>query len=312
MNYAKSINRVFLYTVLVNILGSLVISVLPLPTHIILLMSQLMLVAPGMLFILKHKLNLKDTIRFHKIKISNIVLILVFTYLVSPTMNVINMISMLFVKNVIQDTLGGIVGNNLFIVSLTLIAIIPCILEESIYRGFFYNEYRRVNVLRGMLLSAFLFGIMHMNFNQFFYAFVMGILFVLLIEATDSILAPMIVHFCINGYSTLMLFLLPKIVKLMERFSPGYSEQFQQSMNEGMDKSQILDILPYNILWAVITLALACYVFKIIATNSGRLEHIKDIIKRKPEGQKEGMISIPLIIGIAICIGFMVLNELPV
>lgn len=309
MNYSKNVNFVFLGTVLLSMLGQTVVGSINMPILARLIFSQVILIAPSAFFVIKFRLNLKETLRFHKIKGSNIILILLFSYLVSPFMSLINMISMLFVENVIQNTLSVVVEKNILLVSITFIALLPSLFEESIYRGIFYNEYRRVNVLKGMVLSAFLFGLMHMNFNQFFYAFAMGMIFVLLIEATDSIIAPMIVHFCINGSSVLMLNILPRILKLLEDISPEYSAQLQQSANMGVDKSEILRILPFNVVWATITLSLAVIVFRTIAKNAGQYEHVKNIFKRNKESTDGQLISLPLIIGIVICVGLMILNE---
>lgn len=285
MNKVKIINIVFLATVLLSIIGSFLGQWILDYTNnytMILLISQIILVLPSILYLAFSKTSIVKAIRFKKIKGSNIILVILFSYLISPLMTLINAISMLFVKNDTAGFMENIVGNNGFIISLFLIAFIPCIFEETVYRGIFYNEYRKISPLKGILLSAFLFGIMHMNFNQFSYAFAMGIIFALLIEATDSILSTMIVHFFINGTSVLIMHLYPKMIDLLQKtygpdfFNSGDSlESIQANFN--MDINFIIQTygLP-----ALIGTILAFIVFRAIAKNTGRWNFIKGIFKK--------------------------------
>ncbi|MGB8452261.1 MAG: type II CAAX endopeptidase family protein [Anaerocolumna sp.] len=343
MNRVKSVNRVFLATVLISIVGSVINSwILEYSDNyfLILLMSQFILIIPSAIYLITQKVNVTHAIRFRKIKISNIVLIIIFAYLISPLMNLINAISMLYVQNDTTDFMTNIVNNNGFLLSLIMVAFIPCVLEESVYRGIFYNEYSKVHALKGIFLSSFLFGIIHGNLNQFSYAFAMGIVFALLIEATDSILATMIVHFFINGTSVLVMALYPKLFKLLEALygSDQYNaEDLIKSMNSGLADNLDLGyvIRSYGIT-ALIATALAFIVFRTIAKNSGRWDHVKRIFSKKrtadtrlqmesytQEGdlslqdypyeapsQKGRLITISLIAGMVICIVLMVINEL--
>ena len=54
---------------------------------------------------------------------------------------------------------------------------------------------------KAILFSGILFGLFHMNFNQCAYAFLIGVLFAILVEITDSIVSTIIVHFVFNGIS---------------------------------------------------------------------------------------------------------------
>ncbi len=345
MNRVKSVNLVFLATVLMSIAGSLVMPWVVEYTDnyfIVLLLSQIVLVIPSAVYLITQKVNLAQAIRFKGIRISNIILIVIFAYLISPLMNLINALSMLYVQNDTTDFMNNIVSNNGFLLSLIMIALIPCILEESVYRGIFYNEYSKVSPLKGIFLSGFLFGIIHGNLNQFSYAFAMGIVFALLIEATDSILSTMIVHFFINGTSVLVMALYPTLFKVLEALygSDQYNaDELINSMGSGLlDNMDLGYVLRSYGLTALFTSVLAFIVFRTIAKNSGRWEHVKDIFRRKRAGStanraqtayytQEGdlslrgsyyeepvkvrrLISVSLIIAIFICVALMIINEL--
>ena len=347
MNRIKSVNRVFLITVLLSIAGSVINTWIYRNSgnyFLVLLMSQIILVIPSVIYLIIQRVNVAKAIRFKKLRVSNIILIIIFAYLITPLMNLINAISMLYVQNDTTDIMNNIVENNGFFLSLIMVALVPCILEESVYRGIFYNEYSKVNVLKGMLLSGFLFGIIHGNLNQFSYAFAMGIVFALLIEATDSIMATMIVHFFINGTSVVVMAVYPKLFQFLETVYGSdkfNAEELIKSMNSGILDDMTLGyvIRSYGIT-ALIASVLAFIVFKTIAKNSGRWEHVKHIFKRNNKAttgypqkdnevnytvegdislqdsyyevpdNKSKLITVSLVAGIIICVTLMISNEL--
>ncbi|WFR57823.1 CPBP family intramembrane metalloprotease [Anaerocolumna sp. AGMB13025] len=343
MNRVKSVNRVFLATVLLSIAGSFINTWIMGYTDnyfIVLLISQLILIIPSAVYLMSQQVDVAHAIRFRKIRVSNIILIIIFAYLISPLMNLINAISMLYVQNDTTDFMNNIVSRNGFFLSLIMIAFIPCILEESVYRGIFYNEYSKISPLKGIFLSGFLFGIIHGNLNQFSYAFAMGVVFALLIEATNSILATMIVHFVINGTSVVVMAVYPILFKVLEAFygSDQYNaDELIKSMNSGLlDNMNLGTIIRAYGLTALITTALAFVVFRTIAKNSGRWDYIKGIFSKngvrntQPEMEyyteegdlglqtthyeepvkKRRLITISLIIGIVICVTLMIVNEM--
>ncbi|MDR2090256.1 MAG: CPBP family intramembrane metalloprotease [Clostridiales bacterium] len=88
------------------------------------------------------------------------------------------------------------------ILDLFLVAALPAVFEELTFRGILLGAYKD-NPKTGVLLSAFLFALMHMNIQQFLYAFVGGIVMGYVVIKTRSIVSSMIIHFCINAFSTI-------------------------------------------------------------------------------------------------------------
>lgn len=331
MNNKKMVGVVFLCTVLVSIASAYIIEGLRLVidnSFVLMLVNQLLLLIPSAVYIVASRKNLKRVIRLKKISLSNLVLCIIFAFLIMPVMNLINAISLLFSQNMIQGTITDIVSNNTLFLSVFVIAFIPCVFEETIFRGVFYNEYRKSNIQVGIFLSAFLFGLMHQNFNQFTYAFAMGIVFALLIEATDSILSTMVVHFVINGNSVIMTYLLPKITKFLQDVS-GSVEGYEEIVNSPVTRDTIMAGMGYYVVSAVIASVLAYIVYRTIAQNTDRWKHVKAIFSKKagalikesdePEELSElevimqknsNMFSVPLIAGIIICLVLMIATEI--
>lgn len=331
MDRVKSINRVFLATILISIAGAFLnerIGVYIDNSLILLLLSQILLIVPSVAYLLIYKINPCKAIRFHKVRLSNVVLLILFAYLITPLMNFVNAISLLFVRNDISNIINDILDTNGFLLSIFVIAFIPSIFEEAVYRGVFYSEYSKINPLKGVLLSALLFGLMHGNINQFSYAFATGIVFALVIEATNSILSTMIIHFLINGTSILLLEVYPKLLYLLERMygSDKFNanemiDAVQYGAAESLDLSMVLQ---YG-LTAIIPTILAFVVFRTIAKNTGRWEYVKNIFRKDsnintkdillPNNvdetgvKRRSLVTLSLLIGIAICIFLMIMNE---
>lgn len=301
----NEINLVFLTTIIFALFGQGINSIIFIYTDnylLTLLSSQLILILPSIVYIIKYKLNIKEAIRFKKIKAVNIILLIVFSYLITPLMSFVNALSMLFFQNTTSSFMGGIIKENGFFLSILIIALVPAIFEEVVYRGIFYNEYRKAKPLQAIFLSAFLFGIIHGNLNQFVYAFLMGIVFALIIEVTDSILSTMIIHFFINGTSVTSLHLYSKSMNVEEEAS-----QLEASLDQILTFTEIMKTL----LWpAIICTILAAFVYVAIAKNEGRWEWIKEIFIKRKNQNEEKLISISLVIAIVICIVIMIMNEI--
>ncbi len=94
----------------------------------------------------------------------------------------------------------------LFIVSLITTAVLPGFCEEVAHRGLLLNGFRELGMKKAILLSALLFGLMHLNIEQFFYATLIGALLGFLTISTNSIFPAMIVHFMNNAISVYLEF----------------------------------------------------------------------------------------------------------
>lgn len=93
--------------------------------------------------------------------------------------------------------------NGLAVEILTLCILAP-VAEELIYRGFVYQRLRaKSSETVAALLSALLFGALHFNLVQFFYAAVLGVLLAHIVYKTGSLIAAMAAHMTANLVSVL-------------------------------------------------------------------------------------------------------------
>lgn len=319
MREIREVNELFLITVISGLVGSYLFVALGFNSSdmiVSVLYSQFILVLPTVIYVIVKKISIRELFRFNKIKVGTVFLTILFAYLIMPLMQEINLISMLFAKNEISSKMYNIAESKPFIISLLSIAVVPAILEESVYRGCFFNVYSKKSPIKAILLSAFLFGIMHLNFNQFSYAFAMGMIFCLLIEGTNSIITSMIIHFVINGTSVVTLYLTPAIQKLTSSVQGSNADMLMQDINTMSKEMLFMSTVFYGLI-ACFTTVLAALVFMAMVKHEGRLEHIKNMFRRHHISAVEydstsgkRFISLPLVIGCGICIVYMIMNEL--
>jgi membrane protease YdiL (CAAX protease family) len=84
---------------------------------------------------------------------------------------------------------------------LVMVACLPSIFEEFVFRGIVLNAYRDKGPFVAIFVSALLFSFMHANIGQMLFTFVGGLVLGALAYKTGSIVAPMILHFCVNAFS---------------------------------------------------------------------------------------------------------------
>ena len=159
----KKVNWIFLIVVFFNITTIVLLSVLY-PVFQLgmvpnLILSQLIVLLPAAIGVLLAKENPIKLAGFHKIKMSSVFMIILFTFLCMPLITLINAISMLFVDNAVASMSSDILGTP-FMAMFLLMGILGPLNEELVCRGIFYQSYKRSGtMLQAMLLSAMLFAL---------------------------------------------------------------------------------------------------------------------------------------------------------
>lgn len=83
------------------------------------------------------------------------------------------------------------------------IAILPAIFEELFIRKGVYGILKARGAVFATVVSALVFATIHLNFTQFIFAFLVGILFAMVREKTGKLYPTMILHFINNAVATI-------------------------------------------------------------------------------------------------------------
>ena len=307
MKNVTKANVLFTATVLVYIILVYTIRLMPsgiFSMNVLLVLPEVILLLPSMLYLAFMRQDALDNCGWQRVSPLTALLTVLFTFCIIPLVSLINMISSLFVENSVSDTLTLTVESNSVIVNLILLALIPAIIEEFIFRGLIFNGYKKRNPLKAAILSAVLFGLIHMNINQFTYAFVMGIIFALLTYVTGSIIPSTIAHFVVNGTSVVMSHLIAAMG------NAGTEAEAALEISE-----EVMYIITFGI-FAVMTLVgvtLACLIFYFICRKNRGFESFKMIFKkplRNTYDETQGkFFDGYLMLGVGICLLYIIFYE---
>ncbi len=296
----KKVNWFFLTTILLHLLIVVLMVVFryvfALGIIANFLVSSAMIVVPAFVFLACSGESPVEAAGFHKIRWSTVFMIVLFTFLTMPLTTVINTFSMFFVENAVTEISGQVLELP-FVVAFFFMAVVAPVCEEVVYRGIAYQGYKRSGtLLQAALCSAMIFAVGHMNFNQAAYAFVIGVMLVLLVEATGSIWASIIYHVVFNGYSVCVMYLAGDMLEtdMTAGLPDGWT--YQDSLLYGLGVSMVT---------AAVMTSFAVCVLIWIARNEGRIRRLQEIWATRHE-RKGKVITIPLVIALILAFAYMV------
>ncbi len=298
MDYKKA-NRAFLYMILATICFTLLYTVwmigtmTAMPVILNNFLSEMMIFIPALAMVLFHGDKISVLVPFKKIRISSALLIPLYVLLLLPLVVFLNSLSMLFVDNTVVEMADQILELPLWQMLLS-IGIFGPFIEEFVFRGVILQSYQRTGrIIGSIILSSILFGMMHLNINQFAYGAAMGIMFALLVEATGSVLSSFLAHALFNSAEVILMY--------MEKDVLSQAQEYMDSME--LKNTILISVGVYFVL-AVIETALALCVLVKIANLERRQEFFASIPKCKKQGYK--LLSVPLILAIVISLTYMI------
>ncbi len=313
MKNVTKANVLFAATVLVYIILVYTIRLLPaglFSFNSLLVLPEIILLLPSVAYLVFLRRDALENTGYQKVSFFTTSMTVLFTFCMIPVVTLINLISSLFVENNVDDTLGYTVQSNPWIVNLILIALVPAVVEEFIFRGLIFGAYKKRNPLVAAILSALLFGLIHMNINQFTYAFVIGIIFAFLTYVTGSIIPSTIAHFVVNGTSVTLTHLIAYIQSFaqdMENMAGTADAQISETL------SIIVSIVVYGGM-AIAGATLAVLIFYFICKKNRGIESFKMIFKkpvRTTYDETQGrFFDGYFMLGVGICVLYIAANEI--
>ncbi len=281
ISYVKKTNALFLGFILlfmamelfIGIISLMNVNISILPT---LFISQGIILVPSLVFIVFERIELSEWVPFKKVKWSTFWLTILITICISPFISFINVLSQLFTTNIVAE----LSGEFLSVSPLALMFIVGFFgpfCEEFTFRGIIYHGLLKSGrTLAAILVSALFFGLMHMNLNQFSYAFILGLVFGLINEATGSILPSLTMHILINSFNVGLQYIVDYGMSVAAEAPEGLTDVLGE-LDAGTD--DILMIAGVLLVPALIGLVLSIVVFIAICKNEGSLERIRSLFK---------------------------------
>ena len=267
-----------------------------------LLLSQLIVLVPAVLFLFGTKTDPGRLIAHNRPKFTTALLVVVFTFLCMPAIIAVNAFSMLFVDNEVAGLQSYMLSVPWWQI-LLMVGIIGPVSEEFVFRGVIYHGYKTSQRFVGsMLLSALLFGLTHLNFNQMSYAVLVGIVSVLLLEGSGSIFYSMLFHICINTTNVVQMLVQKAQGTIMsQEESMAYIER---TMQMPYKQALAVSVSVYAVIAAGATALAGCLLY-LIVKKENRVQHMQQLLHGNPGEKRTKLISVPLVISVVLCLLYM-------
>ncbi len=272
-----------------------------------LVIGELVVAVPGIIFLLLFHCNFAEWVPIRPVKGATIGFTLLLTFLIQPLLYFLNVVSQLFESNVAADLLTK-VDDIPGIVLILVIGVLGPVCEEVVFRGILFTGYKRSGRIFGAILwTAFLFGLFHMNLNQFGYAMMIGIISAFLVEGTGSLIPSLILHILINSYNVLQMIAL----KFISGFMGDDLSELMESADTMMTPKTLVMFAGALLIPATACTVLAVVVYIAIIKREETKDHIMRILpfSKKDDGveeeRKTAIITPTGVIGVALCL-FMI------
>lgn len=201
----KNSNFLYMLVLIIILVGEtlLYIAFPNIPIHFFTTIIQFsFILLPAILYLLFSKVSIKSSLRFNKLSGKSILISLIIGICSLPLVGAIGNLSELVFHNHIQDSVAEFPIMPLAL-WIGILSLTPSICEEVFMRGVVLDGYKNVSLKKAALMNGFLFGMFHMNLNQFVYTFILGIILTYTVAITNSIFSSMIIHFAFNTPSAI-------------------------------------------------------------------------------------------------------------
>lgn len=256
--------------ILYSVGGSILIPIfkeLKLSLPLYLVMPQiLLLLVPTILYFLLIRESVIETLRLKKIPLKTIFIVIAIGLIAMPIATFLSLITQFIFPNRISQVVSAL--NNIpFIIRLGVVALTPAICEEITMRGIILAGYDNIDIRKAAIMTGLFFGIIHMDGNQFLYAFALGVIFAYLVRITGSIFSSMICHFVINGTQLF----LAELSTLFLKFSNEEVKAAQEAGLSVLTTSQKINLVLFYLILAVICTGIIIILIQKLIKIHGRM-----------------------------------------
>ena len=179
----------------------------------------------------------------------------------------------------LKDSL--ILNSDTFIRILT-VGIMPAIFEELLFRKFLIDRTLRHGEFVSCAMSGIMFGLWHGNFQQFFFAFFLGVLFSFVYIRTGRIIYTMILHASLNLVTSSVTVEL--LAELLKRMGLDMNKgTIDPKIDYDAVMKSIMPLMLLLLLWLIVLLGLqiAGFVLVIVKRKNFKLMQIVGELPRK-------------------------------
>lgn len=183
------------------------------------------------------------------------------------------------------DTVGWL------FVNILVAGILPGICEELLFRGMIFQGLKeKFSSGTSIVLSALLFALMHQNIQQFIYPFILGCVLAIVMERTNNLMYPILIHM-FNNITTIIISFLQEVKIINLPFS---------------NMAWWMHIVAVVV--AIVTFAILYVIYKFYLRKQPKIEIEKEGEPAVASSVNIGAFPVTLVCGILIAVVITVIN----
>ncbi|HHY24242.1 MAG TPA: CPBP family intramembrane metalloprotease [Clostridiaceae bacterium] len=260
----------------------------------VLITEVILILLPPLLTLYYFKYDIKKVLRLNRIGILNLFLIFCIMIFSIPVVGLFNLANIWLVRYIFGKTIvvqppiatsyGGLLLN------ILAIGLSAGVCEEVFFRGVIQRGLEKLGAATSIILTAFLFSIMHVYFEKIFGTFLLGALIGFIVYRTNSLFGGIFAHFVNNTIGVVIMFAANKLADIakMSGIEPNTDTELIFDMFNQMPMEQLIAII---IAWAFIILfsvtILAALIYALVKNTSHNVEKMQKIEAiNKIEGER--------------------------
>jgi len=239
----------------------------------ILITEFVLILLPPIILLASYKYDLKSVLRLNKVSAINILLIFGLMVFALPLVGALNLANLIAIKSIFgriivqqvpvaRDEMG-------LLINILVIGGSAGICEEVLFRGTILRGLERLGTAKAILITAFLFGLMHADFQRLLGTFLLGALIGFIVYRSNSLFSGMFAHFANNSIAVIISYLSYKFTDMAKKSGiEGIDSQGAQNLDLSvfatLPRPQLIAVIivwTFLILFAAIVFCLLLFAF---------------------------------------------------
>lgn len=180
----------------------------------ILITEFILILLPSLLLLRVRKYDIPGVLRLNPVSFLNLFIVFFMMLFSLWIVTVVNIFNLWLIKAVFGRVMVSPlpINESPLLVNILLIGASAGICEEVMFRGVIQRGFERFGPFLSILITGFLFGLFHMDFQRLIGTFLLGTLIGFIVYRTNSLFAGMFAHFTNNALAVLISFVAGKLV----------------------------------------------------------------------------------------------------
>jgi hypothetical protein len=241
----------------------------------ILVTEFIIILLPPLLLLKLKKYDIPGVLRLNRVSLLNLFIIFSMMLFSLWIVTILNLFNLWLIKAIFGRVLVSPlpITETPLLVNILLVGGSAGICEEVMFRGVIQRSLERVGVFRSILITGFLFGLFHMDFQKLLGTFLLGMLIGFIVYRTNSLFAGMFAHFTNNSLAVVISSLASRLPQASQMQAGEDTLNDFFTMLEGMPSFQLISVIAVYVMSALFCAgALAGLIWAFVKNTSATSE----------------------------------------